>query len=314
VKNRQREFVKLDADESIFFARELESVKSKTYDRLYPEYKALSLIPVSEEVDPGAETIKYESYEEVGIAQLLASYSDDVPRADVKGTETRSPVKPLASSYAYNLQEIRAARMAGKPLAQKKANAAKRAIDYKQNLIAFFGDTATGLLGLLNHPNIQEYTVPADGSGSSKLWSTKTADQMLRDMNGVVNQVFTVTNGVHQADTLLLPLAAYTLAATTRIGVDSNMTVLKFFMESNPFIKEVTWLNELKNAGAASVGRMVAYMKSPDVLTLEIPQPFEQLPVQEEGFEFITYCHQRTGGVIVYYPMAICFGDGITPA
>jgi hypothetical protein len=61
VKNRQREFVKLDADESIFFARELESVKSKTYDRLYPEYKALSLIPVSEEVDPGAETIKYES-------------------------------------------------------------------------------------------------------------------------------------------------------------------------------------------------------------------------------------------------------------
>lgn len=311
MKVKQREFVKLDADESIFFARELESVKSKTYDILFPEYKALSLIPMGSEVDPAAETIKYEQYEEVGIAQILASYGDDVPRADVKGKEFRSPVKPLASSYGYNLQEIRAAKMAGKPLAQKKANAAKRAIDYKQNLIAFFGDSATGLLGLINHPNMPEYTVPADGTGSTKTWSTKTADQILRDMNGIVNQIFTTTKGVHQASDLLLPIASYTLVATMRIGVDSSMTVLKFFMESNPFIKNVTWLNELATAGAGSTKRMVAYMKSPDVLTLEIPQPFEQLPVQEEGFEFITYCHQRTGGVIVYYPLALCFGDGI---
>src|ERR1019366_388558 len=92
-------FVKLDSDESIFFARELESVKSKTYDILFPEYKELSLIPMGTEVDPGAETIKYEQFEDVGIAQILASYADDVPRADVKGKEFRSPVKPLASSY-----------------------------------------------------------------------------------------------------------------------------------------------------------------------------------------------------------------------
>lgn len=309
-----RQFVKLDADESIFFGRELEKVKTKTYDILFPEYKALSLIPMGEEVDPGAETIKYEQYEEVGIAQILASYSDDVPRADVKGKEFRSPVKPLASSYGYNLQEIRAAKMAGKPLAQKKANAAKRAIDYKQNLIGFFGDSATGLLGLINHPNIQEYTVPADGAGgggNSKLWANKTAEQILRDMNGVCNQIFEVSMGVHQATTLLLPLTSYTKAATTMMGTNANETILSFFLKTNPFVKEVTWLNELKDAGAAGVDRMIAYMKNPDVLTLEIPQPFEQLPVQEEGFEFITYCHQRTGGVIVYYPMAICFADGM---
>lgn len=311
MKLKQREFVKLDSDESIFFGRELEKVKSKTYDILFPEYKALSLIPLGEEVDPGAETIKWESYEDVGIAQILASYSDDVPRADVKGREVRSPVKPLASSYGYNLQEIRAAKMAGKPLVQRKANAAKRAIDYKQNLIAFFGDSATGLSGLVNNANIQEYVVPADGTGSSKLWSTKSADLILRDMNGICNQIFTVTKGVHSATTLLLPLAQYTLAATTMMGTAALETVLSFFLKTQPFCKEVTWLNELKGAGATTTDRMIAYMKSPDVLTLEIPQPFEQLPVQEEGFEFITYCHQRTGGVLIYYPLAVCFGDGI---
>lgn len=311
MKVKHREFVKLDSDESIFFGRELEKVKSKTYDILFPEYKALTLIPMGEEVDPGAETIRYEQYEDVGIAQLLASYSDDVPRADIKGKEFRSPVKPLASSYGYNLQEIRAAKMAGKPLAQRKANAAKRAIDYKQNLIGFFGDAASNLQGLINNPNIQEYVVPADGTGSSKLWSTKTADLILRDMNGVCNQIFSVTMGVHSATTLLLPLAQYTQAATTMMGTAALETVLSFFLKTQPFCKEVTWLNELKGAGAGATDRMLAYMKSPDVLTLEIPQPFEQLPVQEEGFEFITYCHQRTGGVIVYYPLAICFADGI---
>lgn len=311
MKKQPRQFVKLDSDESIFFGRELEKVKSKTYDILFPEYKALSLIPMGEEVDPGAETIKYEQYEDVGIAQILASYSDDVPRADVKGKEFRSAVKPLASSYAYNLQEIRAAKMAGKPLVQRKANAAKRAIDYKQNLIGLLGDSDSGLLGLLNHPNIGEYVVPADGTGSSKLWSSKSADLILRDMNGVCNQIFSVTKGVHSATSLLLPLAQYTIAATTMMGSTAIETVLSFFMKTNPFVKEVTWLNELKGAGAAATDRMLAYMKSPDVLTLEIPQPFEQLPVQEEGFEFVTYCHQRTGGVIVYYPLAVCFGDGI---
>lgn len=310
-KMKQREFVKLDSGESIFFGRELEKVKSKTYDILFPEYKALSMIPLGEETDPGAETIRYESFEDVGIAQILASYGDDVPRADVKGNETRVAVIPLASSYGYNLQEIRAAKMAGKPLIQRKANAAKRAIDYKQNLIAFFGDAATGVQGLINNPNIQEYTVPADGTGVSKLWSSKSADLILRDMNGICNQIFSVTLGIHSATDLALPLKQYTQAATTMMGTAALETVLSFFLKTQPFCKNVTWLNELKSAGAGATDRMLAYMKDPDVLTVEIPQPFEQLPVQELGFEFVTYCHQRTAGVIIYYPLAVCFGDGI---
>lgn len=308
---KHRQFVKLDDNESIFFTTELESVKAKAYDILFPQYKALSLIPRGEGVDPAAETIVYEQYEEVGIAQLLASYSNDVPRADIKGKQYRSPVKPMAASFAYDLQEIRAAQMAGKPLAQKRANAARRAIDYKQNLIAFFGDAATGLPGLITNPNIQEYVVPNDGIGASKLWSSKTPDKIIRDINGMVSQIFTVTLGVHQANTLLLPLASYTYIASTMIGTTAQETILSFFRKTSPFVTEISWLNELVGGGVGGTNRMMAYMKDPDVLTLEIPQPFEMLPVQEEAFEFITYCHQRTGGTIVYYPLAVIFADGI---
>lgn len=310
MSNLKQVFVKLDADESIFFLKELEAVKSKAYDVLYPEYKCRRLIPVSFEAGPGAETIKYEQYDSVGVAKIINSYADDLPRADVKGKEFRSPVKSLGASYGYSVQEIRSARMAKKPLEQRKANAAKKAIQIKENKIAFFGDSASGLQGLINHPNIQEYTVPADGTGSSKLWSTKTAAQILRDMVGMVTQVVSVTKGVETPDTLLLTIDHYNVVANTQMP-NLNMTILKFFLENNPYIKNVEWLLELKAAGAGATDRMMTYRRDPEKLTLEIPQDFEQFPPQEKGLEFVVACHERIGGIIFPYPLSACFGDGI---
>lgn len=302
-------FVNLDADESIFFSKELEAVKAKSYDVLYPEYKATKVLPVSSDVDPGAETIKYEQYDEVGQATMLASYSQDVQRADVKGKEFRVPVKGMASAYGYSLQEIRAAKMAGKPLEQKKANAARRAIEILQNSVAFFGDSGLGLAGFLNHANIGEYTTP-DGVSTDPEWDTKTADEILADMNGLANKVVENSKGVHQPDTMLLPLTRYGLVSTKRIP-DTNVTILKFFLETNPHIKNVDWLNELETAGAGNSKRAMVYKKDKDMVSLEIPQPFEQLAPQEKGFEFIVHCHQRTGGVICPYPLSVAFADNI---
>ena len=56
---------------------------------------------------------------------------------------------------------------------------------------------------------------------------------------------------------------------------------------------------------------MIAYRRDPDAFTLEIPQMFEQLPVQERGLEFVVPCHSRIGGVIIYYPLSMAIGEGI---
>ena len=127
-----------DADESIFFERELEALKSRTYDLKYPELKARSLIPVSFEAGPGAESISYEQYSQVGMAKLIANYADDLPRADVEAKKFNSPVKSLGASYGWNVQEVRAAAMAGKPLTSRKAAAAKRAHLAQENSIVEF--------------------------------------------------------------------------------------------------------------------------------------------------------------------------------
>ena len=305
-----KKYVNLDADESIFFQKELEAKKAKAYDVQYAELKARQVIPVSFEAGPGAESIKYEQYDSVGVAKLISSYADDLPRSDVKGAEFFSPVKSLGASYGYSLQEVRAAAMARKPLEQRRANAAKRAILQKENDIAMSGDTATGLKGLLNHSAVPLVVLPNDGSGSSILWSTKTADQIIRDLNLVANTIVETTKGVENPDSILLPIASYTYIASTARSSTSDTTILEYFLQNNPFVKQVGWLNELATAGAGGLKRMVCYKRDPDKLTLEIPQDFEQLPEQERNLEFVVPCHSRIGGVIFYYPLSAAYADG----
>jgi hypothetical protein len=110
-------------DASVFFARELDFVKSHAYDKEYPEFTALGLFPVSNEVDPGAESITYYAYDKTGIAKIISNYATDLPRADVKGEPHTAQVKSVGASYGYSVQEMRASRMAGKNLDSRKADA-----------------------------------------------------------------------------------------------------------------------------------------------------------------------------------------------
>lgn len=299
-----------DANESVFFARELETVKSKTYDKKYPNLTAMQNIPVSFEADPGAETITYYQYESTGLAKILANYSNDLPRADVKGKPFTSIVKGIGTAYGYSIQDIRAAKKAGKPLEQRKASAARLANDQKVNQIAYFGDADHGLVGLFTHPNVTAYVLPADGTGSSTKFIDKTPDQVLRDLNGMVNKVVQLTQGVEAPDTLLLPADVIGDLSTRARSANSDTTILEFFLKNSPYIKEVKATPECKGAGAGGADLAMMYAKDPDKLTFEIPQPFEQFPPQAKGLEYEIPCHSRCGGVIIYYPLSLIKASG----
>jgi len=308
----------LDAGETVFFTRELESIKAKTYDAVKQPLRAFELIPVDSTVGAGAESIVYQQYDMVGMAKIISNYADDLPRADVKGKEFVAKIKSVGDSYGYNLQEIRAAQYAGKPLDQKKANAALRAQKETWNAVAFYGDEENGLPGWLTNPNIPSTSAPADGAASATTFASKTPVQILRDLNSLVNSIFTLTKGAEKPDTLVLPIAQYTLIATTVYGTASDTTILEMFLKNNPFVTEVTWADELSAASLAANGVTdftgdiaIAYSRDPDKMTFEMPQNFEQLPVQQRGLEFVVPCHSRIAGVLIYYPLSQSILEGI---
>lgn len=300
-----RPLTNLDAAESAFLMRELEHIKSKTYDKVYPELMARKLIPVSSDAGPGAEAITYRMFDSVGVAKLVADYATDLPKADAHGEEKTSPVRSLGVAYGYSLQEIRAARHANRPLTDKKASAARRAFEQALDDIAALGNAESGLKGLLNHPNVPVGTLAAP-------WEGKTPEEIVADISQQVGAIRDLTNGVESGPfTILLPDKQYTQIATTQNSTASDVTILEFVLKSNPWVAEIAPWWRLKGAGAGGTDRMVIYTRHPDKLTLEIPQDFEQLNIQEKSLYYEVPCHGRIGGVIWYYPLSARYVDGI---
>lgn len=301
---------RLDANESIFFARQLEAIKAQTYDVKRVNLNALTLFPVDTSISEGADTITYRQYDSVGMAKVIANYANDLPRADVSGKEFTSKIRSIGIAYGYNTQEIRAAIFSGTPLNAKKAAATARAHAEKVNQLAFSGDTEHGLTGLLNNSNLPEVTLLADGTGSSKTFATKTALQIVRDVNSLINKVLTQSKGVHKVTEVWLPVEQYAYIATTQNSAASDATILSFLQSVHPSVT-FQQVVELDAAGASSADRMYALENSADNWQLTIPMMLRMHSPQQQGLEFVVPCESRFGGVQVEYPLAFAFADGI---
>lgn len=306
-------------DASVFFARELDHVKAQSYDVEYPELTALALFPVSSEADPGATTITYYTYDKTGLAKVIENYSTDLPRADVNGKPSFAPIKSVGTSYGYSVQEMRSSTLAGKGLEVRKSESARFAIDKAINQIAWAGDQASGLMGVLSAgQSIPLYTIAANASGKTS-WLEKTAAEILADVNGMAKQVAKTTKNVERPDTLCVPGDVYMDISTRQVdGI--NATVLSFLLEHSPYIKNVVPASELdadavgtnpyaKESGGSGVAFL--FKNDPRKLSLENPMPYYQYPVQATNLEITVPCEARTAGVLVYYPLACLIAVGV---
>jgi hypothetical protein len=298
-----------DGIDSIFFERELNKVLVATYDRKYADLKGRRLVATNREVGEGEKSFTWISYDRAGIVQLVAAAANDLPRADIKGTENTGRIDYYANAYGYNLLEILAAQRANKPLQTKKAEAARLSHEENFDRMVAFGDVKTGTVGLLNQPNAQTYT-PPNGVSTHPDWARKTPDEILADLNGMVNKITSVTKGVHRAKKVLLPIDQYTLIATTARSVNSDTTILEFFQKNQPGVTVDHWYR-CTGAGVAGVDRMIAFDDDPMILEFFVAMEFRQQPVQEKGLDFEIPCVSGAGGVTAYYPLAICMADGI---
>jgi hypothetical protein len=301
-----------DASESVFIARELLNVRAQ----VFPEHKALSLVPVKSDIHPGDTHYTYGTYSMTGSVGLIAGESETARSAEVTYTE-ETPVGfvSFGGSYKFDFQEARSAQRAGKNLEARKMTAVRRAHSQKLNEIitgAGAANTEFGktLYGLCNLTGTTTYAIP-NGMSGVKTWPDKTPDEVLLDMSLAVSEVVTSTNDVEHPDTLLLPLSRYEHITQRRMGDGSDTTILKFFLATNPHIKQVIPWYALEQAGAGSTKRMVAYHRSPEKLEALLPVEFEQFAPDVKPTAVRVQCHTRTGGVVAYYPKSICYADGI---
>jgi hypothetical protein len=304
-------------DASVFFARELDYIKAQTYDVLYPEFTAQKLFPQSSEIDPGAETMTYYTYDKTGFAKIIHNYATDLPRVDVYGKPTTVPIKSIGGSYGYSVQEMRASRYAGKSLDVKRGDAAKYAIDRKLNEVAWFGDDGAGIIGVLSPSNdIPIYTVATNGANTSTKFKDKTDIEILADFTAIQSFTLTLTKGVERPNVYALATEPYLHLATTPRSGQSDKTLLTWILENSPFLDEIVMAPELSgDSGLDSpyAGQDIGFLftKNPKKLEIENPLPFLQHPVQPKGLEFEVPCEARTAGAIIYYPLSALITLGV---
>jgi len=310
------QFVNLDAGESIFFTRELETIRAKNYDVIFQEPKLLNIIPKSMEGDPTVDTITHRSFTRVGIAKMGGTeYANDFPRVDVFGTETSVKVKPVHAGYGYNKDEIARAAKVGRPLEMMRATAARKAIDMKLDEIARSGEATTGLKGLYNAVGVSSLIV-ADGAATTTTWSTKTSDEILADLYRLYNYSLTSTGGIETINTIALPMANYLLIAQKRLDATNDITVLQYFLKNVATPVSIIWLQGLETAAASdalydSTCMGIGWNNSPDKLVMDIPMPFQQEEIQVDGLDYSVPCRAKTGGVVFFYPLSCTQIKGI---
>lgn len=306
-------YLTLDSTDTIFFERELEVLKARSYDVKYPELKARQIIPISYDAGEGAEYIKYQQYDHKGIAKFISAYGSDLPRSDISGKEFVVRVKDYGASFGYNDKEIRNARMANKPLEQRKMLSARRSMEELLNKTTFLGNDEHGIVGFLNNPNIPRSIVPA-GVGGLTTFRSKTPAEILADLNNLVNNITELTKQTEQPNRLIMPVAQFNYISTTPFSVNDNRSILEIFLQNSPYIttrEQVIAVNELAGAGTGGSDLMVAYTYSPEHLTLEIPMEMKMLPIERRNLEYVQNMIASTGGVIVYYPLSVNIAEGI---
>jgi len=327
-----KQFGRADAGETIFAAQALRAIDPQNYQTLIPPLKARTFIPTSVKagIDPGNETYLYRRYTRTGMARFISNGSaNDLPRANAFVTEVSQRAYPIGVQIEYNYFELLAVGAAlsngqSVDLVGENMRAALEAIEKKLDIIAAFGtatpptgfalevDVDLGLTGLLNNTSETQYTL-ATGAAGGTAWSTKTPDEVLADLNGIVGSQEATTYEVHVPDTIVVPISQMQTQLTRRMSDVSDTTILEFFQktrrEMGKPVEVLQWMY-MAGAGTAGADLMLAFKRDPRMFEHVLLLDATPLAPSTVGITTVQPVIAKTASVIVRYPLSISSASG----
>lgn len=292
-------------DDGIWLSKELEAIESRVFEKKYADIMYPQVLPVDTgSIGNAADTYTYRMLDRTGGFKVIQDRASDLPRADVTRKEVTLKVVSIASSYAYTVQETRAARYQGFGLQEQRVAAVRRSYEEKVNEMALYGDASVNVEGFLNNSSVDKLNVT-----SSWISTTSTPDEILTLLNTAVSRIVSGTKMVERPNTILMAYDDYNKISTTARSSTSDTTVMEYFLRTNPFISEIMPMNELDDFGGANKNRMVVYDRNPEKVELFIPQVLEFFPAERQGLEYKVAAHARVMGAVVRYPKSVLYVD-----
>ncbi len=292
-----------DAIGVIHLARQLEDLDNQLYMTLFPGAMASRLIPMRNNIDVGAETHTYQYGDISGRPRALAAGAgNDLPEATIAGGSETITLGSWSLGYSYSVQELRRGTMAGTSIDTAKAEACRKIMSLNFEAVMCSGSSEYGFKGLANNAAVGLVTV------ITGTWSGATALQMIADVAKGIRTMKVDSKGAHVCNLVALPPSLMALLEITLVA-NTAVTAIEHLRKTYPGISFEEWAL-LESAGAGSVARIVFAERAPTNYEGVNVVEFETFAPQVQGLRFVVACHQRLGGVLVRYPLALRYMDG----
>lgn len=305
------ERVRLDANYTAFLARELVFVRANVERVLYDELRAQQYVP-TESHPRGADSYATQKLDEHGEAKVAHDLAGDAPRVDVSKDEDLRKYVNVRAAYAYSIDELERAALAGAPLVRWKAEACAMAIARELDRIMRSGHAASALTGFFNNATVPVITLTYGE------WLTATALEIIADWNELEQAIIANTRQNHPKAGygLLLPTAYEGKLATKPVDASVvNLSVKKYLLENARIIRSIEGWVKLDDAtgtdvAAADPPQGILYplgpggglVADPRAFFMPVAIPYEESPPEVRNLEWIVNARARVGGVEVRQP------------
>ncbi len=238
-----------------------------------------------------------------------------LPGVSVNGERVVLPLRLLGQEISYTSVELERSQLIGQPIDTQKFDAMNIMYQMNTDEMVYIGDNDVGAKGLLNSSLVTSGAV-ANGTAGTPQWTTKTPDEILKDVNDMVTAAWQASGFAVCPDKVLLPPAQFAYISSQKVSNAGNVSILQF-LEDNSIalrvngrkleIKPVKWLT---GRGASGADRMVAYTNQEDKVR------FPMVPVRREtpyylGIKFNAPYIWAFGEVEFLYPETVIYRDGI---
>ncbi len=233
------------------------------------------------------------------------------------------PLNPWAMELKYTILELESAAKLGRPVDAQKYEGLvlKHQMDIDEQV--YIGDTSMKITGLINNSLVTNVGNLPNGAAGSPLWSQKTPDEILADVNTALTSVWAASGWAVIPSRLMLPPAQFGFISTQKVSNAGNVSILKYIQENNLLTTsgkgklEILPLKWLVGAGVGgtigttgTVDRMVVYTKEKNRVRYPMTL-LQRTPIQYDSIYHKTTYFCRLGATEVVYPETIGYFDGL---
>ena len=182
----------------------------------------------------------------------------------------------------------------------------------------YVGFIKAGSTGLVNSASVTRISAANNAAGTSTKWEDKTADEILKDINDILYQVWQANDCSSDAlpNHIILPVKQFGQLVTRKVGDGGEMSILTYVLQNNLTAQQggnlvISPCKYCSGIGSSNADRLVAYMNQEDRICFNLTQPLRRMETEYAEMRIkIPYICQFSE-VRFLYPTTVRYMDGI---